>query len=327
MAANNQDNNKPDNQPNNQPNNQHSKPKHSCSHGHHHHHHHAAVGRIQLAFFLNLLFAIVELIGGIATNSMAVLSDAVHDLGDACALGFAWYMEKISIKKGDQEYSYGFRRFSTASAVVTGVILLVGSALILSKAIPRLLNPEQPKLEGMILLAILGVIVNGWAAFKVSHGSSISERMITWHLIEDVLGWVLVLISAIVMWFWTIPILDSALAILLALWVVWNVFKNLKEAMRVFLQAVPSHLLLNEVVGSVQKQSQVHSVHHPHLWSMDGEQHIFTAHVVVRGKPSSEELSILKSQIKKNLQQEFHISEAVLEIELESELCLDPEHR
>ena len=302
---------------------------HSCSHSHHHHHHHhhgGAMKRIRLAFFLNLAFAIIEIIGGIATNSMAVLSDATHDFGDALALGFAWYFEAFSEKKGDQKYSYGFRRFSTFSAVITGATLLIGSLIIIVQAVPRLLRPEQPKVEGMIALAIMGLVVNGWAAYRLSKGTSLNEKVITWHLIEDVLGWALVLVSAVVMSFWNMPILDSALAILLALWVVWNVFKNLREAMRVFLQAVPSHLILSDVVLSVQNLSQVVGVHHCHLWSIDGEHHIFTAHVVVRSSVSPGELIRLKALIKRNLQEQFGITEAVLEVEAEDEACLDPEH-
>lgn len=281
---------------------------HAHAHGHHHHHHHK-MGRIQFAFIINICFALLELVGGIYTNSVAVMSDAIHDFGDAIALGFAWYLERVSIRKGDAVYSYGFRRLSTLSALFTGVILIIGAGFILAESIPRLLKPEQPKLNGMFALALVGVAVNGWAAWRVSKGSSLNEKMITWHLIEDVLGWVLVLISSVVMWFWNIPILDSVLGLILAAWVIWNVFRNLKETAKVFLQAVPSHIVLEDVERVIIEIAKPTDLHHTHLWSMDGEHHIFTAHMVLPSGTQSHQIHELKAKVKLALKERFQIFE------------------
>jgi cobalt-zinc-cadmium efflux system protein len=306
---------------------------HHHGHSHRHHHHHAkhekstqAMGRFSGAFFLNVIFALIELIGGVMTNSMAVLSDAFHDLGDAMAIAVAWYLERKSMRGASDQFSYGYRRLSVASALVTGIILLLGSVFVLVKAVPRLIAPETPHLQGMLGLAVLGLSVNGFAAWRVSKGSSLSERMILWHLLEDVMGWMVILIGAIVMMIYPIPILDPIMAIVVALWVLWNVFGNLKETMRVFLQGVPGDVDLARMEARLKSLEHVDSLHHMHLWTMDGESHILTAHILVKPQTAISDLQSLKAKVKQLLHDEFHIEEATLEIEWPSEICADPAH-
>ncbi|MNK07857.1 Cadmium, cobalt and zinc/H(+)-K(+) antiporter [compost metagenome] len=302
-------------------------PHHHHSHesGHHHHHSHSIFGRMRFAFLLNLAFAIIELIGGIMTNSVAILSDALHDFGDAMAMVIALTLEKISHKNSDEAYSYGYRRFSTLGAVITGFILIVGSCIILSEAIPRLLNPQQPHTNGMIALAILGLAVNGYAAFRISKGTSLNEKMLMWHMVEDVLGWAVVLVGAIVMKFFDIPQLDAGLAIAVALWILYNVFKNLREAMKVFLMASPAGVSVQGAVDAIRKVDRVVDVHHAHLWSLDGENHIFTAHVVLGKDATNEETALVKNEVKALLRT-FGIVEATIETEVIDMACLDPHH-
>lgn len=299
-------------------------------HGDHKHHHHPKNGstkNIRFAFFLNLSFAIFELIGGLWTNSIAVLTDALHDLGDSMALGFAWYLEKKSHQKSDERFSYGYRRFSVLSAVLTGGVLVFGALFILMEAIPRLIEPQMPRAGEMVLLALVGVTVNGIAAWRVSHGHSLNERMITWHLLEDVLGWVLVLVGGLIMYVWPLPMIDAILAVMLALWVLYNAFKNLKSATKVFLQAVPEGLNVSTISDSIiQKNSEVVAMHHLHLWSIDGEKHVLTAHMVVQDGLSALDLSELKARVKRILHSDFGIDEATLEVEWKSEECRDPKH-
>lgn len=278
------------------------------------------------AFFLNLSFAIIELVGGIYTNSLAILSDAFHDLGDALAIGLAWFLEKKSLKGTTPQYSYGYRRFSVMAAFITGLILLIGSGAILVKAIPRLFAPEQADAQGMLLLAVLGISVNGFAAYRMSKGHSLNERMILWHLLEDVLGWVVILIGSLVMMVYPLPILDPIMAIGVAVWVLWNVFKNMKDTMKVFLQATPEHVQLVAVTDRIKRMSWVKDVHHLHLWSMDGVHHILTTHLIVQEQASREDVHELKANIKRTLFEEFHITEATIEIEWPDQNCADPNH-
>uniref|UniRef100_UPI00030DFE59 cation diffusion facilitator family transporter n=1 Tax=Microbulbifer agarilyticus TaxID=260552 RepID=UPI00030DFE59 len=153
--------------------------------------------RIGLAFFLNVGFTVIEFIGGLLTNSTAIMADAVHDLGDSLSIGTAWLLNRWSGKSSDSEFTYGYRRLSLFGAFFNGVVLLAGSIWVLGKAIPRLADPEMPVTEGMILLAVFGVAVNGFAAYRLSEGTSLNEKVLNWHLLEDVLGWVAVLIVAV----------------------------------------------------------------------------------------------------------------------------------
>lgn len=300
---------------------------HSHSHGHHHHHAHGAtLGRMKMAFVLNLAFACIELAGGLWTNSVAILSDALHDFGDALAVALAIFLEKFSHKQSDGNFSYGYRRFSTLGALITGVILIVGSIFILIESVPRLLNPQQPHAEGMILLALLGVAVNGFAAYRVSKGGSLNERMLMWHMLEDVVGWVMVLVGAIVMKFYDLPQLDAGMAIVLALWILYNVFRNVREALKVFLMAAPSGIEISAVEAAVRKVSLVADIHHAHLWSLDGENHIFTAHIVLQSGAKIEDMEVVKNQVKKCVK-DFGIIEATIEIEHSGESCVDPLHK
>ncbi|WP_415063819.1 cation diffusion facilitator family transporter [Bdellovibrio sp.] len=299
---------------------------HSHSHGHHHHHAHGAVlGRMKVALALNLGFACIELVGGLWTNSVAILSDALHDFGDAFAVALAIILEKFSHRKSDGDFSYGYRRFSTLGAVVTGIILVLGSVFILVESVPRLFNPQQPYAEGMILLALLGVAVNGFAAYRVSKGESLNERMLMWHMIEDVMGWVVVLIGAVVMKFYHLPQLDAGMAIALSLWILYNVFRNLREALKVFLMASPSQVQVEEIEAKICQIEKVEGVHHGHLWSLDGENHIYTAHVVLAANSTVLDMEQVKEQVKK-LVKDFGIIEATIETEISGSACFDPEH-
>lgn len=302
---------------------------HHHSHGagahHHHHHSHAAMGRMKGAFWLNLIFAIFELIGGFYFNSVAIMSDALHDFGDAAALAMAVFLEKYSLRSSNAQYSYGYRRFSVLGALFTGVILLVGSVFILVEALPRLFKPESPHAEGMIVMAFIGVAVNGYAAYKVSKGESLNERMLMWHMLEDLMGWVLVLVGAIIMKIFDIPQIDAGLAIVLSIWIIYNVFRNLKEAAAVFLMATPNGLNWALIEDSLRSIPGVLGLHHMHIWSLDGQKHILTAHVVVAASTSWQEQEKIKAMLKKK-SGELGISEATLEMEVDGAECFDPEH-
>lgn len=277
------------------------------------------------ALALNFVFACIELVGGVMTNSVAIMSDALHDFGDALAVALALFLEKFSHKKSDGDFSYGYRRFSTLGALITGLILVVGSIFILIESVPRLLSPQQPHANGMILLALLGLAVNGYAAYRVSKGASLNERMLMWHMLEDVVGWALVLIGAVVMKFFDIPQLDAGLAIALALWIMYNVFRNLREALKVFLMAAPTQIHVEEVEEAIKKVQGVEGVHHGHLWSLDGESHIYTAHIVMSATASLGDMESAKKKIKE-LVKDFGIVEATLETEISGVSCVDPEH-
>ena len=197
--------------------------------GHHHSHEQEKGGNIKVAFFLNISFTIIEIIGGVLTNSVAILSDALHDLGDSLSLGLAWYFEKKSKKGRSKNFSFGYKRFSLLGALINAIVLIIGSIFILREAIPRIINPEPVDTKGMILLAILGIFVNGLAVLRLKKGTSLNEKVISLHLLGDVFGWIAVLIGAIAIYYFNSPIIDPILSFLIAGFILFNVYKNLNK--------------------------------------------------------------------------------------------------
>lgn len=298
---------------------QHSHQGHS--HGHHHHHDHSSE-RIGLAFFLNLVFTIIEFIGGWLTNSTAIMADAVHDLGDCLSIGSAWLLHHMGKRSADSEFTYGYQRLSLFGALINCVVLVAGSVWVLNAAIPRLLDPVMPKTEGMLALAVLGVVVNGYAAYRLSHGQTLNERVLNWHLLEDVLGWVAVLIIALVMQFVDWPILDPLLSIAFTLFILLNVARNLWTTGKLFFQAVPDTALLQKIQQTLLDMPGVDSAHHLHMWSLDGENHVLTAHLVLAGEFDPAAQVDLKVRIADHLA-EFKLAHTTIEFEFAHEQCRD----
>lgn len=292
---------------------------HEHEHSHSMHHHHGG-GNIKVAFFLNLSFTIIEIIGGIWTNSIAILSDALHDFGDSISLGVAWYLEKYSTKKPDSKFSFGYARFSVLGALINSVILIVGSLLILYKSIFRILTPESVNAKGMLFLALLGIAINGLAVLRLKKGSSLNEKVVYWHLMEDVLGWIVVLIASIVLMFVDIPILDPILSISITCYILYNVSKSLKEVLNVLLQGVPSHLSIDEIQNDIVREMGEVSPHHIHIWSLEGERNLISMHIVLKDDTNQEEIVRIKKGIRE-LMHKKGIEHVTLEIEFESEHC------
>ena len=284
-------------------------------HSHHHHCHHSSEKNLASVFFLNLGFTIIEFIGGFFTNSLAIMSDALHDLGDSLGLGLAWYLEKKSTRKATEHYSFGFKRLSLLGAIINSVILIVGSLVIILNAIPRIINPEHTNAKGMMWLAILGILVNGAAVLKLKNGNSLNERVVMLHLLEDALGWIAVLLASIVMQFWNIPILDPILSLLIAVYVLINVFRNIKECIHIILQRVPKGISIQMVKQEIQSRYEVESIHDCHIWTMDGEYNVFSSHIVLKENLNLSQLDFLKHEIKNLLYDKFKLKHITIEFE------------
>ncbi len=285
-----------------------------------HNHNHDGTKNIKVAFFLNLSFTILEIIGGFLTNSIAILSDAVHDLGDSLSLGLAWFLSDISEKEYNNKYTYGYRRYSLLSALINTIVLIIGSIFVLWNAIPRLLSPEQPHVKGMIGFAIVGVLVNGFAAYRTKGGSSLNEQVVSWHLLEDVLGWVAVLIVGIVMYFKKIPILDPILSIGITIYILVNVYSNFKKTILLFLQTVPEDIDIEEIINKFHTIPNVIDTHHNHIWSLDSEYHVLSTHIKVSDDCTLDEIIDIKEQARNSLK-DLGIEHTTIEIELEGEDC------
>lgn len=284
-----------------------------------HDHSHTKQKNIKIAFFLNLSFTVLEIIGGIWTNSLAILSDALHDLGDSVSLGIAWYLEKYSAKGSDRKFSFGYARFSLLGALINSLILVGGSVLILTRSVPRIISPEPVNYQGMLIFAVIGITVNLIAVLRLRRGSSMNEKVVSWHLLEDVLGWAVLLVGAVVMMFVDVPVLDPILSVLITLFVLYNVIKNLKKIWNVFLQGVPENISVEEVEKQVAKAAGAKSVYHTHIWSLDGEKNLLTIHVIVEDSTQRSEIIEIKKRVRQAAL-DMKIEHVTVEIDFESEV-------
>ena len=273
---------------------------------------------ILVAFLLNITFSIIELFGGIFTNSVAILSDSIHDLGDAISIGISYFLERKSKKKADNNYTYGYIRYSVLGGVITTTILFVGSILVIVGSVKRLLNPVPINYRGMIIFAILGVILNFIAAYVTREGNSINQRSVNLHMLEDVLGWIVVLIGAIIMNFTDIKIIDPIMSIMVALFILYHSLKNLKVVIDLFLEKTPNNVDIEELREHLLEIEGVDDIHHIHVWSIDGYNNYATMHIVTK----EDNLKEIKKKIREELQ-EHGICHAILETE--DEVCDDIE--
>lgn len=270
---------------------------------------------IFIAFTLNLLFSCLEFFGGIFTVSTAILSDALHDLGDALSIGIAYFLEKKSKKKPDKKYSYGYARFSVIGSAITTLILIIGSFIVIYNAIYKIINPSLIKEESMIIFAIVGVIVN-FIAVKFTHEKgSLNQKAVNLHMLEDMLGWIVVLIGAIVIKFTGFVIIDPIMSLLIAIFILINAIKNIKCVLDIFLEKVPDEIDIEHLTHHLTHLNGVLDVHHVHIWSMDGTNHYATMHVVCIDHTPD-----LKAKIKQELA-EHGIVHSTLEFENQNEEC------
>ena len=270
---------------------------------------------ILIAFLLNLLFSIIEFIGGAITNSVAIISDSIHDMGDAMSIGVSFFLERISAKSPDNKYTYGYIRYSVLGSIITTFILLGGSVLVIYNAIGRLVNPVEINYNGMIGFAVLGVSINFLAAYFTKEGDSLNQKSVNLHMLEDVLGWVVVLAGAIIMRFTDIKIIDPILSIGVAIFILINSLKTLKEVVDLFLEKTPNNIDIDENEEHLLEIKGVIDVHHIHIRSIDGFNNYATMHIVVDG-----DYKQIKDKIKEELE-EHGIAHTTIEFEGKDEKC------
>ncbi len=272
---------------------------------------------ILIAFILNLSFSIFEFIGGTITNSVAVISDSIHDIGDAISIGISYFLEKKSRKQPDSTYTYGYTRYSVLGSVITTMILIAGSVMVIVNAAERIINPVEINYNGMIIFAVIGVVVNFSAAYFTKDGDSLNQKAVNLHMLEDVLGWAVVLIGAVIMRFTDFSVIDPLMSIAVAVFILVNALKNLKEVLDLFLEKVPHGISVEEIKEHISEIKGVLDIHHIHIWSMNININCATMHIVAKGNPQ-----IIRNQIREELK-EHGISHATLELEDKDENCLD----
>ena len=270
---------------------------------------------ILIAFVLNLAFSIFEFIGGTITNSVAIISDSIHDIGDSLSIGISYFLEKKSKKKPDDKYTFGYVRYSVIGSIITTLILIIGSVLVIYNAILRIFNQVDINYNGMIVFAILGVLVNFMAAYFTKDGDSLNQKSVNWHMLEDVLGWAVVLIGAIVMRFTDISIIDPILSILVALFILINALKSFKLIIDLFLEKTPKGINISDIKKHLLNIKNICDVHHLHVWSLDGYNNYATLHVVIKKNNKK-----IKEEIRNELK-EHGIKHVTIELEMQNEVC------
>ena len=273
------------------------------------------------AFLLNLACAVLECVGGIVTGSVAILSDALHDLGDAVSIGASYVLEKKSKRPPDEVYTYGYGRYSVLGSVITTLILLSGSLAVAGNAVHRILHPTQIRYDGMMVFAVIGVCVNLGGALFTRKGESLNQKAVNLHLLEDVLGWVVVLVGAIVMQFTDFALLDPLMSIGVAGFIFANALGNLKEVLALFLEKAPRGVDTEEIRAHISRIDGVLDVHHIHLWSMDGQSRCATMHIVTDAPPAA-----VKEAVREELRA-HGICHVTLETETADEHCPEPQCR
>jgi len=275
---------------------------------------------ILIAFLLNLSFSIFELIGGLFTNSISIISDAMHDFLDSISIFISYFLEKISKRKPDNKYTYGYARYSILGAIITNTILITGSTLVVISAVKRIINPVKVNYDGMIFLAFIGVIINFLAVYFTKGGKSLNQKAVNLHMLEDVLGWIVVLIGSILIKFTKLNMIDSILSILVAIFILRGAIKSFKKIIDLFLEKIPDGIKIDDIKKHLLEITGIKDIHHVHIWSLDGFNNYATMHIVTNSKDTSR----LKDEVREELK-EHGICHVTIEIEDNNTTCHDLE--
>ena len=269
------------------------------------------IKNIKLAFFLNAIFSVFELIGGFFTNSISILSNGIRDLGDAISIAISIVLEKKSKNRPNNNYTFGYLRYSVLGAFITASILMIGLFVIFYNAISRLLENEIVNYDGMIFLAVIGIVMNFIALRRTSGSDNINERSVNLQMLGDVLGWVVVLVGGVLIKIFGIYMIDPILSIVLSLFIFVNVLKNYKIILDIFLEKVPSNINVSEI-RKFLKENKVKEVKNLHIWTMDGINNYATLELVFEDDVSILEMEEIKEDIRKKLKM-FNIHHSVIE--------------
>ena len=247
-----------------------------------HHHHKKAGQNLAFVFVMNLTFNILVIAGGLATNSMAILADCIHDLADTISIAIAWFLEHVAQKDSSDKYSYGYQRFSILGAVIISVFVIIMAFIILSEAVPRLFHPENVDAGGMLLVAIVGIIFKSISVYRLHDGETFNEKAILFHQLGDVFEWIAILILSIVLMFWEgAPYLDPFVSIGIAIWLIFNLGRNLIKSIQVLLQKTPDNFDVDEFKTQIMAIEGVNAIDDFHIWSLDGIDSVMTLKVDV----------------------------------------------
>ena len=249
-----------------------------------------------IAFLLNFSFAIIEFIFGLLFHSSAVLADAIHDTGDALAIGLSTFFEKISTRKEDRNYTLGYKRYSLLGALLTSVILLIGSTLVIVENIPKLFAPERVNYDGMLVLGIVAIVINTAASRVVSHGHSHNESILSLHFLEDILGWLAVVGVSIILRFTDWYFLDPLLSLIIAGFILSKALPKFWENIQIFLDHVPSDVDLSQLYQEIAVLENVRAITQLNVWTTDGLEKYAMLHICLENPKLLAETQVVLRQ-------------------------------
>ena len=277
-----------------------------------HHHHKKAGENLAFVFFINLAFNIVVIAAALATNSMAILADFIHDASDTISIALAWFLEHVAQMDSTDKYSYGYQRFSILGAVIISIFVIIMAFVILSEAIPRLFAPEGVDAGGMLAVAIVGIVFKFVSVYRLHKGETYNEKAIFFHQLGDIFEWVAILILSLVLMFWEgAQYLDPFVSIGIALWLIFNLGRNLYKSIEVLLQKTPDYFDVDEFRQSIENIEGVNAIDDFHIWSLDGIDSVMTLKVDVDfGKDVGE----IKKEIYA-ISKKYHVVDITIELE------------
>jgi len=286
------------------------------SHSHHHHPHSTAT-LIGVAFWINAGFMIVEVVGGLWTNSLALLADAGHMATDVFSLGLTWLAIRLSAKAADRAYTYGYRRAQVLAALCDAIVLGAILVFIISEAIERLRHPEPILSNAMLIVAIIGLFANfisGWIIFS-RRDESLNVRGAFLHLMGDTLGSVAAIVGALIIswtgWVQVDPILSLIISLLIGI----SAWGLMRDSVDVLMERAPRNVNVEKLIAALKNLEGVEDVHDLHVWELDDGQPLASVHIVVPSDVSGEQYQTILSGCCRLMREDFSIPHATIQVE------------
>ncbi len=287
------------------------------SHNYDHSHEHNSENNLQnilITFWLNLIFATVELLGAIFSNSISLYSNAIHDYGDSIILLSTLFIERHSYKGRSMNYTYGYRRYSLVGAIINNLILLSASLFITYEAIGRFLNPQEISTRVIFGIAILGIVVNTFGYMRLKQNESEINKSLQNNLFADILSWVGLLVSSVIMALTGWYVIDGLISLFIAITMFYAATKQFRTIFNIIMQKVPDTIDLLKIEQKICEYPQVINCHDVHIWTLDGEDYIMTMHIVVENEMKMDEVMEMKEEIKLALER-LKINHTTIEVD------------
>lgn len=295
---------------------------HSHGHGHGHAHHHhgedTTEGRLWISIFLNLVITVAEFVGGILSNSLSLLSDALHNLNDTASLGISLVARKISQKEADRDKTFGYKRAEIIGAFINLITLVIIALFLIKEGVERFYNPSEIDGLTMFVVAIIGLLGNVITAVLLFRKSqdNINIRSAYIHILSDALSSIGVIITGWLIIRYQLYIIDTILTLVIAGYILWQSYFMLKKTINILMESTPHDIDIKNIRTMMEQVDDVLDIHHIHVWRLDEQNILLESHVVI-DEQNLANMETIKTRLKKLLKSDFNISHSTLEFEFE----------